>query len=268
MVEHERISQKKREKANEQHHIRWEKSQPMFEHFHDWDQDKFSVIETPFRPQTEQHASLLSGMRSEEEKANLLVQLQQTYGNAYVQRLLHSEVLQAKRVKRIIAEVIKDWDPPKPDNTPWVEVEGETLADVASALESLEEWGMGGGMLRAEPIPPGTSTDLTVTLHANLVMRLPDWKDYAKASAAAQKEWDRMIEKLQAHEERHVEIAIEECDKASTTLIGEEISKIAPIVTATNAAMKKRQDKLDSDTNHGMKKGVLYGDVSLDTSIE
>ncbi len=44
--------------------------------------------ETPYHPQMESHASLLSGANSLKEKANLILSLQQSYGNQYVQSLL------------------------------------------------------------------------------------------------------------------------------------------------------------------------------------
>jgi hypothetical protein len=93
-------------------------------------------------------------------------------------------------VARIIARVKKDWDPPSPNTTPWVEVSGATLADVALVLEANDEWGRGGGMLRSDRIPVGKSSNLTVTLHGNLEFRVAKWMDYAKASAAAKKEPD------------------------------------------------------------------------------
>ena len=169
---------------------------------------------------------------------------------------------------RIIAKVEDDWHPPAPDTSSEVDVDGQTLADVGNALKSLDEWGRGGGALRAEAIPFGTSTGLTVKLHGHLAMRLAKWNNYSSASAAAKREWDRMIAKLKAHEQRHMEIAIEEFDKAAASLVGKDISHIAHTVTAANAAAQKRQDKLDADTNHGSKKAVPYGDVYLDTSIQ
>jgi hypothetical protein len=170
-------------------------------------------------------------------------------------------------VARIIARVKKDWDPPSPNTTPWVEVSGATLADVEVVLEANDEWGRGGGKLRSERIPVGKSTNLTVTLHGNLEFRVAKWMNYAKASAAARKEWDRMIGKLKAHEQRHVDIAIEEFDKVASGLIGKDIDQIVPMVTAANTATVKRQKKLDADTKYGSKKSVPCGDVFLDTSI-
>src|ERR1041385_6745584 len=112
-------------------------------------------------------------------------------------------------VARIIASVDKDWDPPKPDGTPEIVVRGSTLADVGQELNALDEWGQAGGSIRAEAIPVGTSTNLTVKLHAGLVYRLPTWTRYSKASSAAKAAWDAMFAKLKAHEDRHLAIAVE-----------------------------------------------------------
>jgi Bacterial protein of unknown function (DUF922) len=171
-------------------------------------------------------------------------------------------------IQRIIAKVDKDWDPPNPRTTPAITVGGTTLAQAADALNRLPEWGQGGGQIRAEPIRPGNSTNLTVKLHANLIRRMPTWSGYAKASPAAKAEWDRMIGKLGAHEDRHVAIAVEEAEQLAKDLIGKDISDIAQMVTDANARMQQRQDELDdpSNTDHGAKPGVLYGDVTLDTT--
>jgi predicted secreted Zn-dependent protease len=98
-------------------------------------------------------------------------------------------------------------------------------------------------------------------------MVLPQWDGYEQASAAAKKEWNRMIAKLREHEQRHVDIAIEEADSLASALIGEPMSKIASMVSAANAKMATRQQELDAKTEHGSKEGVEFGDVVLDTSI-
>ncbi len=53
-------------------------------------------LDTPFQPKEVEHAALLAGAHSDKQRANLVLQLQQAYGNAYVQRLLKSNALQAK----------------------------------------------------------------------------------------------------------------------------------------------------------------------------
>jgi hypothetical protein len=173
-------------------------------------------------------------------------------------------------IDRKVAKVDdSDWKPPSPGTTPEIVVHGKTLADVAAALDKRDEWGRGGGMFRSVPIPPGSSPTVDVTLKANLVKILPKWPEYASASTAAKAEWDKMVAKLEVHEQRHVDIAIEEADKLAKDLVGKSVDDIASTVTAANASMKSRQDDLDAPTNtdHGAKPGVKYGDVSLDTSI-
>ncbi len=170
-------------------------------------------------------------------------------------------------VQRIIAQVDKDWDPPNPTKTPEIIVHGRTLADAGQELDRLAEWGEAGGGIRAERIAVGTSTNLTVKLHAGLVYRLPTWTGYSAASAAARAEWDRMFASLTAHEDRHLQNAIDEADQVANELIGKDISEIARSVTAANGRIAARQRKLDNETDHGAKKGVPFGDVFLDTSI-
>src|SRR5437868_2975511 len=106
---------------------------------------------------------------------------------------------------RFVTKVDVDWDPtPQPD-TAAISVSGATLADLATNLAQLPEAGKGGGKLRADPIPVGTSAGVTVTLHGNLVNKVVDWTDYPNASAAAKAEWDRVLKNLKRHEQRHME---------------------------------------------------------------
>lgn len=169
---------------------------------------------------------------------------------------------------RIITEVKTDWDPPRPRSTPEIVVGGKTLEAAATALNKLSEWGEGGGMLRTDRVPVGTSAEVTVSVHANLVFRLPRWTGYQAASAKAKAEWDRMMKFLRAHEQRHLDIAIEEANNLASELKGQEIGQIAPLVTAANRRMADRQIELDNATNSGSKPGVPYGDVDMDISIE
>lgn len=173
-------------------------------------------------------------------------------------------------IPRIIAKVTKDWDPPSPRTTPPIVVRGATLEKAAEQLNKLPEWGEGGGSLRTDPIAAGNSTNLTVKMHANLVRRLPAWSGYAAATPAAKAEWDQMVRKLAAHEDRHVAIAIEEAEQLAKDLVGKDISEIARMVTDANARMQARQDELDdaAHTDHGAKPNVQYGDVNLDVTIK
>lgn len=169
---------------------------------------------------------------------------------------------------RTIAKVTKDWEPPNPRRTPEIVVRGATLEEAGNALNRLREWGDGGGRLVTEKIDEGNSTDLTVVMHANLVHRLPKWANYDKASKEAKAEWDRMSAKLKVHEDRHLEIAIEEANKLAADLIKRDIGDIADMVTEANRRMAQRQKDMDDASEHGAKEGVPYGDVILDISIK
>jgi len=50
----------------------------------------FPLIETAYNPQADKHADLFSSMSSPEQRHGLIVKLNQTYGNKYVQRLIES----------------------------------------------------------------------------------------------------------------------------------------------------------------------------------
>lgn len=163
---------------------------------------------------------------------------------------------------RIIAKVVKDWDPPKPNRTPIV-AHGTTLLEAGRSLNAQGEWGKGGGWFEAEHIHTGTSTNLTVTLHAHLVHRLPTWTGYAKASQADKDEWDKMVGFLKIHEDRHLQFSIEGGDQLARDLIGHDISDIKQMVKDANDSIQAKQDELDDDTDHGAKEGVPYGDVIL-----
>ena len=53
-------------------------------------------LDTPFYPRTEEHTASLKKARTGEQTRKLLLHLQRSYGNAYVQRLLRTSNIQAK----------------------------------------------------------------------------------------------------------------------------------------------------------------------------
>ena len=168
---------------------------------------------------------------------------------------------------RIITSVTTDWDPLVLETTPEIEVGGKNLEDAADELNTLNEWGRGGGGVTNGAVPVGTSSTVTVSLHGKFERVLPTWKRYASASPKAKAEWDRMVAALKIHEDRHVEIAVEEANKLAKDLVGKEIAQLVTMVNATGRTIRQRQEKLDTDTDHGSKPGVKYGGVSLDISI-
>ncbi|MFX0046484.1 MAG: hypothetical protein ACFE8Z_11595 [Candidatus Hermodarchaeota archaeon] len=96
MAEHENVSKKRAEDTDQKRRFKQQESQPLFDQFHTWELSTFPVAETPYLPRMDQHASLLARATSNEGIAKLMLQLQQTYGNQYVQRLIESVGAQAK----------------------------------------------------------------------------------------------------------------------------------------------------------------------------
>jgi len=95
MAKRERKTQKKQEKVEQKRSVMRKEPQTLFDR-HAWEQGTPSIGETPFQPRVDEHAELIARATSDEHRANLVLQLQQTYGNRYVQRLLNSRVVQAK----------------------------------------------------------------------------------------------------------------------------------------------------------------------------
>jgi len=167
---------------------------------------------------------------------------------------------------RIIKRVKRDWDANSPRTTPAIQVHGKTLEEVGKGLNALPgEWGQGGGILRNDPVPEGTSAEVEVTLHGNLVYRIVEWVEYSTGSTKGKANWDAMIAKLKVHEDKHLANAIAAAEQCANDLIDKEILQLAGIVTKANTALQAVQDALDTATDHGAKANVPYGDVILDT---
>lgn len=96
MAEHQKKRQKKTEDADQKRRPKPQEHQTSHDDSHAWGQDQVAIAETPFWPRIEKHAELLSMPHSDEQRANLVMHLQQTYGNRYVQRLIESMGVQAK----------------------------------------------------------------------------------------------------------------------------------------------------------------------------
>lgn len=96
MVKHERVSHKNEDGVEQKHDPSQRESKPSSYPIPVWDEGYISIGDTPFQPQVEKHTLLMSMAHSDEQRANITLQLQQNYGNRYVQRLLQSMSMQAK----------------------------------------------------------------------------------------------------------------------------------------------------------------------------
>src|SRR5436190_20357200 len=97
-----------------------------------------------------------------------------------------SDPVPLQSLQRIVTAVTRDLVPtPSFTTTPAITVRGNTLAEVEVELNARSEWGRGGGRLRTDPVPVGTSTSVTVHVRANLLRILTTWTKRMQASTAA-----------------------------------------------------------------------------------
>jgi hypothetical protein len=96
MAEHQGKTQKNTETTEHKNRNRTQESQTS-DFVHDVSgPNPVKLTETPFWPRMDEHAKLLDMTYSDEQRANFVMQLQHTYGNRYVQRLIESKRVQAK----------------------------------------------------------------------------------------------------------------------------------------------------------------------------
>ena len=138
------------------------------------------------------------------------------------------------------------------------QVKAKTLGGAADELSKRDEWGKFNGKI---DYAYKTENDFVteVTLKPTYTIEMPSWAAYSKAPKACQKEWDTMWKKLEEHENGHMQIhldtlaTIESALKSKTDLtLSQFESDFADMV----AEGQKNQDKFDTATGHGSKKGV------------
>jgi predicted secreted Zn-dependent protease len=142
------------------------------------------------------------------------------------------------------------------------DVSGTTLAQVHSQLDPTE-WGRCTYHYGYDyETTNGRTSRVDITL--TLTIRLPRWQEGRdEASAAARTEWDRMLGALQAHEERHAEIAREWAPTFKERMLGVRESNVASRHSQVLGQVNDRQREYDTQTQHGQTEGV-----SLDLSVD
>ena len=89
MLEHKKVGRKNQEESDHKHHVRQKDYQELSDQLQAWDTD-FLSFNSPFVTRTDDHAALLAKATSNEARKNLVLGLQRTYGNQYVQHLIGS----------------------------------------------------------------------------------------------------------------------------------------------------------------------------------
>jgi hypothetical protein len=77
-----------------------EAAEPSLDQVHAAEADALTIGETKFHPRVNRHRALLSEPCSDARRSTIVLHLQRTYGNSYVQRLLSSMSVQARPIVR------------------------------------------------------------------------------------------------------------------------------------------------------------------------
>jgi len=96
MAQHKQINREGQEELEKDSHQKKRTHQPLYDQLKATDEGVVHGIDFQVEPSADRHAVLLANAHSDKQRAHLVIQLQQSYGNAYVQRLLSSKAMQAK----------------------------------------------------------------------------------------------------------------------------------------------------------------------------
>lgn len=96
MAQHERTNRERSEEPEVESRHKKRTHQPLYDQLKATDEGVVHGIDFQVEPSADRHAALLANAHSDKQRAHLVIQLQQSYGNAYVQRLLSSKAMQAK----------------------------------------------------------------------------------------------------------------------------------------------------------------------------
>ncbi|MFO7995877.1 MAG: DUF4157 domain-containing protein, partial [Dehalococcoidia bacterium] len=126
MNKSEKTTRYKKEEAGRNQPTKRNEVDSCSDQIHTFEEDTSLKTETRVWPSMDEHVSLLAQAQSDEQRANIVLRLQQAYGNAYVQRLLNSGSLRAKlnvsspgdkyeeEAEKVSQKVMSMATPPKP----------------------------------------------------------------------------------------------------------------------------------------------------------
>lgn len=144
-------------------------------------------------------------------------------------------------------------------STDWsyYDVSGATIADAAAAIAHLPEAGS------AEWHPEyhyqanehGVITEVTVTVGTTVT--LPNWTGYSSASSAEQAEWTRFIHALTAHEQGHLQLAVDHLTDIDQRMTGVSPDAAAHTWTSALGDLQRASDSYDSQNDHGRSAGTI-----------
>jgi hypothetical protein len=104
MVEHKRVDRRTPEELEDKSHVKKKARQSLYDQLKAPGESAVPVVNSLAKPSIETPAALLADARSDEQRASLIMQLQQSYGNAYVRQVIERVRAEEGR-KSMTAEV-------------------------------------------------------------------------------------------------------------------------------------------------------------------
>ncbi len=146
----------------------------------------------------------------------------------------------------------------------WSTVSGASLRDVAAALEGLAEAGHArwSPQFSYEGGDGDVAASVAVTVGQEIT--LPNWDGRATASDAEGAEWDRFLSELQAHEQGHLDLAVQYLGNLDERMVGQPISQLQEIFDGALNDLQAASDAYDASTDHGRNTGTIIS-VDVDT---
>ncbi|MFT5423562.1 MAG: putative secreted Zn-dependent protease [Phycisphaerales bacterium] len=148
------------------------------------------------------------------------------------------------------------WGSKKTENS--IRLKAKTLGGALEELEKLDEWGEFDGQI-GFAYKAKSKKVTEVTLKPSYVIKMPVWAKYGGAPKGAKKEWDRMYKALEKHENIHRLLHLETYAIITDWLVKAEELTESDFKAQFKKLMtqgQKNQDKFDSSSDHGSKKGV------------
>jgi predicted secreted Zn-dependent protease len=199
-----------------------------------------------------------------------VLQMQQDYGNASVQRMLvqreggaeGAEPMGGKGKKKAANPGGKGPGKVKGAKESFYQVNGATLDDISPLLHHFDEeaaqthtpLGLSGKFQTQKQEDGSYRAEVKWAINDALT-ELPQWKDYDAACEAAQTEWDRFMGQTRQHEqEAHIDAAqtfIKGLTEADTVITGESTADIQSKLEAKQQELKGRLQAIHDACDHG-----------------
>lgn len=138
-------------------------------------------------------------------------------------------------------------------------VYGTNLKEALRELSARGEWGRFEGRLSHQWKGDARGNALSVTLVPSFTITMPVWRAYPKQPQECKDAWDAMWRALQKHEDGHraiFENGVLSLTRTLESLTGVTGTVVERLIGEGRAAIQRRHDEFDRETDHGRSRGV------------